>query len=72
VAAISIAWVLRWQGITAAICGARKPEQLDDFIDAWKLQLTEEDVSDIASAIEKTGLCKGTSGDGPVRPVEQW
>lgn len=69
VATISIAWVLAWKGITGAICGARRPDQLDAFLDASRLALTEEDLADIASAIEKTGVCKGTCGDGPAFPI---
>ena len=69
VAAVSIAWVLAWKGIGGAICGARKPEQLDAFIDAAKLELTQQDIDDIAAAIEKTNLCRGTCGDGPAKPV---
>ena len=69
VAAVSIAWVLAWKGIGGAICGARKPEQLDAFIDAAKLELTQQDIDDIAAAIEKTNLCRGTCGDGPAMPV---
>ena len=69
VATISIAWVIAWKGITGAICGARKPEQLDAFLDAAKLTLTDDDIEEISAAIEKTGLCKGTCGDGPTRPI---
>ena len=69
VATISIAWVLAWKGVTGAICGARKPEQLDAFLEAAKLQLTKEDLDDIANAIKKTGVCIGTGGEGPVYPV---
>lgn len=69
VAAISIAWVLAWKGVTGAICGARKSSQLDAFLEASHLKLTEKDFADIAAAIEKTGLCKGTCGDGPNTPI---
>ena len=68
VASISIAWVLAWKGVTGAICGARKPEQLDAFIEAAKIRLTEEDFQEIAKGIDKTGVCKGTCGDGPSIP----
>lgn len=69
VAAIAIAWVLAWKGITGAICGARKPEQLDAFLEAAKIQLTEEDLEYIAKSIEKTGVCVGTGGEGPAYPI---
>lgn len=69
VAAISIAWVLAWKGVTGAICGARKPTQLDAFLEAAGLEMTEEDFVAIAEGIEKSGLCKGTCGDGPSIPI---
>ncbi len=69
IAAISIAWVLAWKGVTGAICGARKPGQLHAFLDAAGLALTGEDIAEIAAAVEKTGLCKGTCGDGPSVPI---
>jgi aryl-alcohol dehydrogenase-like predicted oxidoreductase len=72
VATIAIAWTLAWQGVTGAICGAHKPEQLDAFLEAWKLRLTEDDFDEIAVAIAKTHLCEGTCGDGPAKPVRQW
>ena len=34
----------------------QKPEQLDAFIDAAKLELTQEDMDDIAAAIERRAL----------------
>ena len=71
VPAISIAWCLAWKGITGAICGAGKPYQLDAFFEAAKLKLTEEDFKDIANAVEVTGACKGTCGDGPAIPIRE-
>ncbi|WP_210259786.1 aldo/keto reductase [Martelella sp. HB161492] len=62
-AAVAIGWVLAWPGLTGAIVGARAPEQIDGWIDAASLELTAEDMRDIATAIEKTG-----AGTGPVLP----
>lgn len=72
VAAVSIAWALCWEGVTGAICGARKPEQLDAFLDAWKMELSDEDLDDIEKGIRETELCFGTSGDGPYKPIRKW
>ncbi|MBI3412343.1 MAG: aldo/keto reductase [Planctomycetes bacterium] len=41
---IAIAWVLAQPGITSAIVGASKPEQLDDTLAAVTLTLTPEDL----------------------------
>lgn len=63
VAAVAIAWVLAWRGVTAAIVGARKPGQVDNWLNAARLQLTGEDFDDIAAALQQTG-----AGSGPIRP----
>ncbi|WP_040804750.1 aldo/keto reductase [Nocardia concava] len=62
VAEVAIAWVLAWPGITAAIVGARKPAQVDGWIDAATLELTPADLEEIALAIEASG-----AGTGPAR-----
>jgi aryl-alcohol dehydrogenase-like predicted oxidoreductase len=62
VATVAVAWTLAWPGVTAAIVGARSPVQVDGWIDAARLELTGEDLDEIAAAIERTG-----AGKGPVR-----
>ena len=62
-AAVAIAWVLAFTGLTGAIVGARHPDQIDGWIAAASLTLTEQDLDEIAAAIERTG-----AGSGPVRP----
>ncbi len=64
VAAVAVAWTLNWPGISGAIVGARSPEQVDGWIDAASLRLTDDDMNAIAAAIEATG-----AGSGPVRPA---
>jgi aryl-alcohol dehydrogenase-like predicted oxidoreductase len=61
VSAIAIGWVLSWPGVTAAIVGTRSPEQVDGWIGASGLQLTDADLAEISAAIERTG-----AGSGPV------
>ncbi|SCZ44254.1 aldo/keto reductase [Afifella marina] len=63
VPAVAVAWTLAWPGVTGAIVGARNPGQVDGWIDAATLELTKEDLTDIAKAIEETG-----AGNGPAMP----
>jgi aryl-alcohol dehydrogenase-like predicted oxidoreductase len=63
VPAIAIAWILAWPGVTGAIVGARTPKQVDGWIEAAALTLTENDLNEIASAIRRT-----KAGAGLTRP----
>lgn len=63
VAAAAIAWTLAFPGVTGAIVGARTPSQVDGWIAAATLELTDVDLDEIAAAIERTG-----AGEGPARP----
>jgi aryl-alcohol dehydrogenase-like predicted oxidoreductase len=63
VGAVAVAWTLAWPGVTGAIVGARRPAQIDGWIDAAELELSEADMAEVAAAIERTG-----AGSGPVRP----
>jgi aryl-alcohol dehydrogenase-like predicted oxidoreductase len=60
---LAIAWALAWPGVTAAIVGARSAAQVDGWIGATGIQLSEEDLDEIAGAISSTG-----AGEGPARP----
>jgi len=64
VAAVAVAWTIAWPGVTAAIVGARSPEQVDGWIPAAGLELTDADLEEIAAAVEATG-----AGQGPARPA---
>jgi aryl-alcohol dehydrogenase-like predicted oxidoreductase len=55
VSAVAVAWVNAWSGVTAAIVGARSPQQVDGWIAAANLTLTSADLEEIANAIERTG-----------------
>jgi aryl-alcohol dehydrogenase-like predicted oxidoreductase len=50
VSAIAIAWTTAFPGVTAAIAGARKPEQIDGWLDAARLELTSADLTEIVAA----------------------
>lgn len=64
VAAVAVAWTLAWPGVTGAIVGARRPDQIDGWLPAASLTLSDEDLDEIAAAIERTG-----AGSGPSRPA---
>lgn len=59
----AVAWTLAWPGVTGAIVGARNPRQVDGWIGAADLELTDADLDEIAKAIARTG-----AGEGPARP----
>ena len=65
VSATAVAWVTAWPGVTAAIVGARSPQQVDGWIAAAGLGLTAADLDEIANAIERTG-----AGTGPTMPSQ--
>ena len=52
VAQMSIAWVLRWSGVTSAIVGARNPEQLKETVEAGRVELTEDVIAEIQGILE--------------------
>jgi aryl-alcohol dehydrogenase-like predicted oxidoreductase len=62
--AVAIAWTLAFPGVTGAIVGARRPGQVDGWLPAATLELTEDDLADIAAAVHLTG-----AGTGPATPA---
>ena len=65
VAAVAVAWVLSFDGLTGAIVGARSPAQVEGWFPATRLTLTAADLEEIAAAVGRTG-----AGSGPSRPAE--
>ncbi len=63
VPAVAIAWVTSWAGVSGAIVGARSPEQVDGWIGAARVTLTDEDLDEIAAAVSASG-----AGRGPADP----
>jgi aryl-alcohol dehydrogenase-like predicted oxidoreductase len=49
---IAIAWTLRHPAVTAAIVGARRPDQLDDIANAGTFRLSPEDIAEIDYALD--------------------
>jgi aryl-alcohol dehydrogenase-like predicted oxidoreductase len=64
VAAVALAWVIAWPGVTGAIVGARSPEQVDGWIGTTTVKLTATDLEEIAQAILRTA-----AGSGPTMPL---
>lgn len=62
-ATMAITWALAWPGVDGAIVGARRPEQLEDWIEAAEREVSAEELEAIASALEAEGV-----GEGPLRP----
>lgn len=62
VASVSIAWTVAVEGVTGAIVGARNADQVDGWFDAASLELDDEDLAEIRSALASTG-----AGTGPTR-----
>jgi aryl-alcohol dehydrogenase-like predicted oxidoreductase len=62
--AISVAWTLAFDGLTGAIVGARKPQQIADWIDAASIELTDAELDSIAHVVTDAGV-----GSGPARPA---
>jgi len=65
VAAVAVAWVLSFDGLTGAIVGARSPAQVEGWFPATRLTLIAADLEEIAAAVGRTG-----AGSGPSRPAE--
>jgi aryl-alcohol dehydrogenase-like predicted oxidoreductase len=55
VGALAIAWTLSVPGVTGAIVGARRAEQVDDWIEAGDLELDEETVAEIGASAAAPG-----------------
>jgi aryl-alcohol dehydrogenase-like predicted oxidoreductase len=54
VAAVAVAWTLAQPGVTGAIVGARRPSQVDGWLGAGDLELTETDLAEINQALRDT------------------
>jgi aryl-alcohol dehydrogenase-like predicted oxidoreductase len=65
VAALAVAWVLAVPGVTAAIVGARRPEQADEWLAAADLALSPADVEEIEAAIAESGAGTETPPSPP-------
>ncbi|GAA4600801.1 aryl-alcohol dehydrogenase-like predicted oxidoreductase [Actinoplanes octamycinicus] len=55
VAAVAVAWVLARPGVTGAIVGARRPEQIAGWLPGADLTLTGKDLAGIAACLSFSG-----------------
>jgi aryl-alcohol dehydrogenase-like predicted oxidoreductase len=53
VAAIAVAWTLQTDGVTGAIVGLRRPDQIHGWLDAADLILDDTDFAEIAEAVDR-------------------
>lgn len=65
--ALAVAWCLAVPGVHGAIVGARHPEQVDGWLPAADLQLSEETLQDIERAIQvaEAGPASPIAGESP-------
>lgn len=61
VGAVAVAWALANPGVTAAIVGARSPAQVDGWLPAASLVLSEADFAELNAALKTLGV-----GSGPI------
>jgi aryl-alcohol dehydrogenase-like predicted oxidoreductase len=64
-ATVALAWLIEQPGVTAAIVGASRPEQLDATLAAAELQLDDEERAELDRAWYE--LPRERPGTGPVR-----
>jgi aryl-alcohol dehydrogenase-like predicted oxidoreductase len=60
---LAVAWALAWPAVAGAIVGARRPDQLDDWVGAGAVELDDARLDEIAALLDETG-----AGSGPTRP----
>jgi aryl-alcohol dehydrogenase-like predicted oxidoreductase len=56
---VAIAWTLSVPGVTGAIVGARSPAQVDGWLTAQDVSLSDDDLAAIEAAVASSG-----AGDG--------
>ena len=58
-AAVAVAWTLAFPDLTGSIVGARTPEQVDDWVAALTIELTEAEMDELAAVIVEFGVGSG-------------
>ncbi len=61
---VAVAWTLSWPGVTGAIVGARRPDQVDGWLPAASFELSDDELEELAAAVDAAG-----AGEGPTRPT---
>ena len=54
-----VAWTIATDGVTAAIVGARRPEQVDGWLPAGDLRLSDDALASIENAVAASGAGEG-------------
>ena len=52
VSAIALSWVLSWPGVTGAIVGARRPDQVDGWLQTEDVKLSAADLAEIGRLLD--------------------
>jgi aryl-alcohol dehydrogenase-like predicted oxidoreductase len=52
---LAVAWTIQRPGITSALCGAKRPEQIQEIAEAMTWQLSAEELQQIDAAIQDRG-----------------
>jgi aryl-alcohol dehydrogenase-like predicted oxidoreductase len=60
--AVAIAWTLAFAGVTGAIVGARSANQVDGWLPAADLTLTDSDLAELAAGVRISGAGSGPAG----------
>lgn len=55
VAQVAVNWTIHRPGITAALCGAKRPAQIEETADAMRWRLGEEHRARIDAALKRRG-----------------
>jgi aryl-alcohol dehydrogenase-like predicted oxidoreductase len=66
VADLAVAWALAQEGVTAAIVGARRPQQIEEWLGGARLTLPDEVLTAIDQAVAET---RSGSDDPPALPA---
>jgi aryl-alcohol dehydrogenase-like predicted oxidoreductase len=61
VASLAVAWAVAWPGVTGAIVGARRPDQIDGWLPGASLSLSAADLDEIAALVDSSGAGSGPS-----------
>ncbi|MFE4581324.1 aldo/keto reductase [Streptomyces chartreusis] len=69
VAALAVAWVLAWPGVTGAIVGAHSARHVSGWAPAARLRLTPEDMNEVARALSLTNAGRGPKHPESVEPI---
>jgi aryl-alcohol dehydrogenase-like predicted oxidoreductase len=62
---LAIAWTLAVPGVTGAIVGARRPDQVDGWLAASQLELDDDALAELDRAIDETGAGVDTAPTPP-------